>query len=119
MPLPREEDERGGRDELLQRPPARVPPAPAERGGGRVEHAAVGDVDALALVRDDDHRPAQRHVAPEVHVTGHREMVELEDLGDLLEPLLELLDLKKSETCVGNCTYPIDQVKRLDMHIPS
>ena len=59
-----------------------------------LKDAPVGDIDALALVRDDNDRPAQRHVAPEVDVAGHGEMVELDDLGDLLEPLLELLNLK-------------------------
>ena len=58
-----------------------------------LEHTAVGDVDALALVRDNDDRAAQGDVAPEVHVAGDGEMVELNDLGDLLEALLELLDL--------------------------
>lgn len=61
-----------------------------------LEHTAVGDVDPLALVRDDDHRPAQGDVAAKVHVAGDGQMVELDDLGDLLEPLLELLDLLPS-----------------------
>jgi len=37
--------------------------------------------------------PTQCNVAAKVHVAGHRQMVELDDLRDLLEPLLELLDL--------------------------
>jgi hypothetical protein len=58
-----------------------------------LEDTPIGNVDALALVRHDDHRPTQRHVSPKVNVSGHRQMIELEDLGHLLEPLLELLDL--------------------------
>ena len=60
-----------------------------------LEDTSIGNVDALALVRHHDHRPAQRHVPPKVHVAGHREVIQLDDLGDLLKPLLELLDLQK------------------------
>ena len=84
-----------------------------------LKDASVGYIDALTLVRDDDNRPAQGNVLPKVNITSNSQVVKLDDLGYLLEPLLELLNLKKSKTCVGNCTYPIDQVKRLDMHIPS
>ena len=58
-----------------------------------LEDAAVGDVDALALVRDDDDCPAEGNVATKVDVAGDRQMVELDDLGDLLEALLELRNL--------------------------
>jgi hypothetical protein len=58
-----------------------------------LEDTPIGNVDALALVGYHDHRPTQRHVSPKVNVSGHRQMIELEDLRHLLEPLLELLDL--------------------------
>ena len=58
-----------------------------------LEHTAVGDVDALSLVRNDDDGPAQRHVATKVDIARHRQVVELQDLGDLLEALLELRNL--------------------------
>ena len=53
----------------------------------------IRNVDALALVRYHDHRPAQRHVSPKVNISGHRQMIQLDNLGHLLEPFLELLDL--------------------------
>ena len=40
-----------------------------------------------------DNSPTESHVPPKVHIPRHRQMVELDDLGDLLEPLLELRDL--------------------------
>ena len=35
----------------------------------------------------------QRHIATKVYISSNRQMVKLQDLGNLLEPLLELLDL--------------------------
>ncbi|KAJ2967831.1 hypothetical protein NUW54_g13394 [Trametes sanguinea] len=58
-----------------------------------LEHTSIGDINSLALVRHDDDRSPQRHIAAEVDIARHRQVVELDDLGDLLEPLLELLDL--------------------------
>ena len=63
-----------------------------------LEDASIGNVDALALVRHDNHRPTQRHVSPKVNVSGHRQVIQLDNLRDLLEPLLELLDLQKSSS---------------------
>ena len=40
-----------------------------------------------------DDGASESDVATEVDVAGNGEMVELDDLGDLLEALLELLDL--------------------------
>ena len=58
-----------------------------------LEDTSIRNVDALALVRHDDHGPAQCYVSPKVNVSSHRQVIQLDDLGDLLEPLLELLDL--------------------------
>lgn len=58
-----------------------------------LEDTPIGNIDALALVRHHNHSPTQGHVSTEVDVPSYRQMVQLEDLGDLLEPLLELLDL--------------------------
>jgi hypothetical protein len=58
-----------------------------------LEDTPIRNVNALALVRHHNHSPTQRHVSPKVDVPSHRQMIQLEDLGDLLEPLLELLDL--------------------------
>ena len=58
-----------------------------------LEDTPNGNVDALALVRHHNHRPAQRHVSPKVNISGDRQMIQLDNLGHLLEPLLELLDL--------------------------
>lgn len=40
-----------------------------------------------------DDGATQSNIAAKVNVTGDSEMVELDDLGDLLETLLELLNL--------------------------
>ncbi len=58
-----------------------------------LQNAPVVDVDALALIRHNDHRPTQRHVSSEIHISRHGQVVQLNDLRNLLEPLLELLDL--------------------------
>ena len=39
-----------------------------------------------------DHGPAQGDIAAKVHVARDSQMIELDDLRDLLEPLLELRD---------------------------
>ena len=61
-----------------------------------LEDAAVGDVDALALVGDDDDGAAEGDVPAEVDVARDGQMIELEDLRNLLEALLEVLDLQPS-----------------------
>jgi hypothetical protein len=68
-----------------------------------LEDTPIGNVDALALVRHDDHRPTQRHVSPKINVSGHRQVIQLDNLGDLLEPLLELLDLQIVVVSEFNC----------------
>ena len=42
-----------------------------------------------------DDSAAQRHVASKVDIASDSQMVKFQDLGDLLEALLELLDLKQ------------------------
>ena len=66
-----------------------------------LEDASVGDVNALTLVRHNDHRPTERHVSSEIHITRHRQVVQLNDLRDLLEALLELLDLRRKESGIS------------------
>ena len=58
-----------------------------------LEHTAIGDVDALTLVRDDDNCSTQCDVATEIHIASDCQVVELDDGRDLLEALLELRDL--------------------------
>lgn len=48
----------------------------------------------IKLLTDDG--PTERNVAAKVNITGYSQVVQLEDLGDLLETFLELLDLCKS-----------------------
>ena len=43
-----------------------------------------------------DDCPAKRHIPTEVNITSHRQMIKLQNLRNLLEPLLELLDLQKA-----------------------
>src|SRR5258708_2142483 len=40
-----------------------------------------------------DDSPAKRHVPAEMHVTRNSQVIQLDNLGNLLEPFLELLDL--------------------------
>ena len=70
-----------------------------------LEDTAVGDIDPLALVRDDDDGTTESDVAAEVDVASDSQVVELDDLGDLLEALLELLNLLEVVTKLddGRC----------------
>ena len=60
-----------------------------------LQNAPVGDVDALSLIRHHDHRSTQRHVSSEIHISRHGQVVQLNDFWNFLEPLLELLDLRR------------------------
>ena len=70
-----------------------------------LENASVGDVDALALVRDDNDGTTEGDVAAKVNVTSDSQVIKLDNLGDLLEALLELLDLLEvvTELDDGRC----------------
>ena len=59
---------------------------------GRAHASVSPQTPQTCLIRTDDGAP-QGDVAAKVDVAGDGEMVELDDLGDLLEALLELLDL--------------------------
>ena len=48
-----------------------------------------------------DDGAAQGHVAPKVNITSDSQMVELENLRDLLEPLLELGNLQKQKNLLS------------------
>ena len=39
--------------------------------------------------------PAKGHIPTKVYIPSYRQMIEFQNLGNLLEPLLELLDLQK------------------------
>ena len=39
---------------------------------------------------------AKGHIPTKVYITSHRQMIKFQNLGNLLEPLLELLDLQKN-----------------------
>ena len=45
-----------------------------------------------------DDRPAKGHIPTKVYITSHRQMIKFQNLGNLLEPLLELLDLQRKKT---------------------
>lgn len=49
--------------------------------------------------RTDDGSP-EGHITAEVNVAGDSKMVELDNLGDLLEALLELLDLQTPRSLI-------------------
>lgn len=53
------------------------------------------------MKRLTDDGATQSNVAAKVDITGDSEMVKLNDLGDLLEALLELLDLQTPHTSVA------------------
>lgn len=73
--------------------------------------APIRDIDPLSLIRNDDDSSAKSDVTPKVNVTSYRQMIKLENLGDLLEPLLELLNLHIKDTI---CQYTrIRRVKKL------
>ena len=63
-----------------------------------LQNATVRNINPLALVGDYNNRSPQRDIPSKVDISSDRKMVELDDLGDLLEPLLELLDLLKVVT---------------------
>lgn len=56
-----------------------------------LEDRAWRDVDSVSVVGDDDDGAAQRDAAPESDVAGHRQMVELDDVGNIRESAEELL----------------------------
>lgn len=58
-----------------------------------LEDAAIRDINALALIRHNDDSPAQGDITAEVHISSDGQVIKLQNLGDLLESLLELLDL--------------------------
>lgn len=60
-----------------------------------LQDTTIRNVDPLSLVGNNDNGSPQRHVTSKVDIACHRQMVQLENLGNLLEPLLELLDLRK------------------------
>jgi len=60
-----------------------------------LDHGALRNVDPIPVVGDDDHRALQHHVLAEGHVPRHGQMVQLYDLGDVAEPLQELLDFSE------------------------
>jgi len=66
------------------------------------QDTAIGDIDSLTFVGDDDDGAAEGDVAPKVDVAGHCQVVQLDDLGDLLETLLELLNLLEVITQLDN-----------------
>jgi len=43
--------------------------------------------------RPTNDSPTKRHVTTKVYISSDRQMIKFQDLGNLLEPLLELLDL--------------------------
>ena len=67
-----------------------------------LEDAAIRDINALTLVCNDDDSPAQGDVTTEVHISSDGQVVKFQNLGDLLESLLELLDLLKVVTELDN-----------------
>jgi hypothetical protein len=58
-----------------------------------LQNTSVRDIDPLALIGNNDDSPPQRDIPSKVDISSDRKMVEFNDLGDLFEPLLELLDL--------------------------
>ena len=43
-----------------------------------------------------DDCPAKGHIPTKVYITSHRQMIKFQNLGNLLKPLLELMDLQKN-----------------------
>jgi len=58
-----------------------------------LEDASIRNIDPLTFIGDNDDSSTKGDVASKVNISGNRQVVKLENLGDLLEPLLELLDL--------------------------
>jgi len=67
-----------------------------------LQDAAIRDINSLTFVGDNDDSAAQSDITPKVHVAGHCQVVQLDDLGDLLEALLELLNLLEVITQLDN-----------------
>ena len=62
-----------------------------------LEHRARRDIDARAVVGDDDDRALQRHLLADRDVARDRQVVELQEIGDALEALRVIINLARVE----------------------
>lgn len=58
-----------------------------------LQNSTGRNVDPVAMIGDDNHGTAQRYATTECHVAGHRQMVELDQIGYVSESGQKLADL--------------------------